>query len=113
MTVKIGRVDLRVSSGVFNFMYAANENSTTVYPGQYLQQYSLETTVTTCIYLVRVNCSHRWVVVAEVTPMDGTPVKIITTFELWPVGLYYTLAVIGLIFTFICFLFNIIFRKRK
>ncbi|XP_064403199.1 gamma-aminobutyric acid type B receptor subunit 2-like [Halichondria panicea] len=81
MTVEIGRVDLRVSSGVFNFMYAANEDSTAVYP--------------------------------EVTPMDGTPVKIVTTFELWPVGLYYTLAVIGLIFTFICFLFNIIFRKRK
>ena len=36
MTVEIGRVDLRVSSGVFNFMYAANEDSTAVYPGQYL-----------------------------------------------------------------------------
>ncbi len=36
MTVEIGRVDLRVSSGVFNFTYAVNENSTTVYPGQYL-----------------------------------------------------------------------------
>ncbi len=42
MTVEIGRVDLRVSSsGVFNFTYAANENSTTVYPGQYLSAVQL------------------------------------------------------------------------
>lgn len=46
-------------------------------------------------------------------PMDGTPVKVIITFDLWIVGFCYTLAVVGLIFTSLCFLFNIIFRKRR
>ncbi len=51
--------------------------------------------------------------IVGVIPMDGSPLKIIITFDLWIVGVCYTLAVIGLIFTLICCLFNIVFRKRK
>ena len=46
-------------------------------------------------------------------PNDSSPIKIVSVQPLPLISVYYTLASAGIIFCFICFLFNIIFRKRK
>ena len=46
-------------------------------------------------------------------PSDGTPIYVPLSYHLALVIIYDFLAILGIIFTIVCFLFNIIFRKRK
>ena len=47
------------------------------------------------------------------TPPDGSPLIVIHTFKIWLVAVLYSLVVAGVVFAFICFLFNFIYRKRE
>ena len=46
-------------------------------------------------------------------PLDGTPIKTIHTFHVELVVIFDILAIAGILFGFVCLLFNIIFRKRR
>ena len=46
-------------------------------------------------------------------PQDGTPMKIVTTFHMELVIILDILAIVGIVFSFACLLFNIIFRNRR
>ena len=46
-------------------------------------------------------------------PQDGSPVDVISKFSLIVVGIIYTFSLAGIVFTLVCFGFNVIFRKRK
>lgn len=46
-------------------------------------------------------------------PLDGRPVHIVHSFHTWLIVIFYTLATLGIFFATACFMFNLIFRKRK
>lgn len=46
-------------------------------------------------------------------PLDGTPIKTVHTFHVKLVVIFDILAIAGILFGFVCLLFNIIFRKRR
>ncbi len=46
-------------------------------------------------------------------PPDGTPLKLINSQPLGLAIAYYIIAAFGILFTIACFLFNVIYRKRK
>ena len=56
---------------------------------------------------------YEYIVHADGVPSDGTPIEIVSTFHTALVVIYYFLAVLGLIFTTVCFVFNFVFRNRK
>jgi hypothetical protein len=51
--------------------------------------------------------------VVDGIPPDGAPLQVINTFHIALVVIFYLLATTGIIFAVGCFLFNLIFRKRK
>ena len=46
-------------------------------------------------------------------PLDGTPIPQINSFHLALVGIYYSLAVLGIVFSTVCLVFNFTQRKKK
>ena len=46
-------------------------------------------------------------------PPDGTPQKVVHTFQLGLVVVFYFLAAVGMIFSVVCLLFNFVFRSRR
>ena len=46
-------------------------------------------------------------------PSDGTPIYMPLSYHLALVIIYDFLAILGIIFTIVCFLFNVIFKKKK
>ena len=58
--------------------------------------------------------ANHYIIIAQGSiPRDGTPLKVIHVQPLPLIVVYYTVASLGIIFTIICFLFNVTFRKRK
>ena len=51
--------------------------------------------------------------VAEIVPFDGSPLSKVVTVPLAAIIPIYTMATVGIIFAIICFLFTLIFRRRK
>ena len=52
-------------------------------------------------------------IIADGVPPDGTPVKIIHTFNSGLVVLFDILATLGITFALSCLLFNFIFKERR
>ena len=46
-------------------------------------------------------------------PLDGTPLKVVRTFNIVLVVTFYCLATLGIMFAITCLMFNVIFRNRK
>ena len=46
-------------------------------------------------------------------PSDGTPIVVLNTFYMPIYIIYDVFVILGIIFAFVCLLFNIIFRNRK
>ena len=50
---------------------------------------------------------------ADGPPPDGTPNVLIQSFKKGLVALFYILAIVGIIFSITCLLFNTVFRNRR
>ena len=46
-------------------------------------------------------------------PPDGTPITVVNTFKVELVAVFDISAAVGIMFAFVCLLFNILFRSRK
>ena len=46
-------------------------------------------------------------------PSDGTPIRIVSTFHLSLVVIFYTISFAGLVFCIVCLVFTFYFRNKK
>ena len=55
----------------------------------------------------------EWSCLADGIPNDGTPIEEVVTVSVALTVVYVVFAVAGLVFTAVCVIFTIIFRKRR
>ncbi len=94
-------LNISLSIGQSIFQYINAENSSTIFRGAHISISLLSST------------SLNYSFPSGLTPYDGTPLKKIHHHPIQLITVYYILATAGLVFVAVCFLFNVIFRKKR
>ena len=99
--------DITILQDGYEFVYRNSEDSLSVWGGKI-----------TCNLLVHELSSlkHRNILIcssSESVPYDGAAIMNVVSSNLVVVGVFYTLASVGVIFTIACLIFNIVLRNRK
>lgn len=83
-------------------LYVNNESNETVWLGNNI-----------CLFIIIIIILYPHLINAGYIPGDGTPINVVLPVKIPLLIVYYALATIGIIFAFICLLFNLVFRNRK